>query len=108
MINSHSYIYKHEILRISCKISNRSDFKKLGEGLERFKTMDPDTNSTDPLVHLRKVREGNYAYISDQVPMDFWVAVDCDLRILEERVIPLPFIVGLHNNSAYITAFNEQ
>ncbi|KAK3792934.1 hypothetical protein RRG08_033784 [Elysia crispata] len=90
------------------KISNRSDFQKLGEGLEIFKAADPETNSTDPDVHLRKVKEGQYAYISDQVPMEMWVAVDCDLRILEERVIPLPFIVGLHNNSALVTAFNQQ
>ncbi|GFS13110.1 glutamate receptor [Elysia marginata] len=90
------------------KISNRSDFRKLGEGLEIFKAMDPETNSTDPEVHLRKVKQGGYAYISDQVPMDMWVAIDCDLRIMDERVIPLPFIVGLHNNSAYLNAFNEQ
>ncbi|GFN97068.1 glutamate receptor [Plakobranchus ocellatus] len=89
-------------------ISSRPDFQKLGIGLETFKAIDPETNSTDPEVHLRKVKQGNYAYISDQVPMETWIAVDCDLRILEERVIPLPFIVGLHNNSAYVTAFNEQ
>ncbi|XP_012936163.1 glutamate receptor ionotropic, delta-2 [Aplysia californica] len=87
-------------------VSKRTDFRMLGEGLERFKAIDPDTNSLDPMVHYNKVQQGHYAYISDMVPMEIWVTKDCNLKLLKETVIPLPFVIGLQNNSAYVTTFN--
>ncbi|XP_005107292.2 glutamate receptor ionotropic, delta-1 [Aplysia californica] len=86
--------------------SQREDFRKLGDGLKKFKAIDPEVVSLDSEVHRRKINRGQYAYISDMVPMEIWVAEDCDLRFLKETVMPLPFVVGLHNNSVYVQTFN--
>ena len=51
----------------------------LYQGLMTFAQDDPDVLSHDPEVHLAKVLEGHYAFLSDSVTVDLWEREHCEV-----------------------------
>ena len=63
--------------------------------------------STDSAVHENMVLAGQYAYISDITTCQTIVSQSCDTHIMEEMFFPNMYGIGMQNNSAYRSTFDE-
>ncbi|RUS80287.1 hypothetical protein EGW08_011971, partial [Elysia chlorotica] len=88
--------------------SPRPEFQAISRKMEGFYAADPTVYSYDPNVHLKRVKQGGYAYIADNGMFTNWLAYNCDLMILKEKFFPAKYAIGLPNNSAYTKLFSEQ
>jgi hypothetical protein len=72
-----------------------------------FAATDPDVLSTNRSVHLRKVEEENFAYISDRTPllMQALLNDDCKLVVMPEGFMPMPYGLAIKKGSPYLEEF---
>ena len=85
------------------KNANGGIYKKLWNGLQQFTIDDPDIETSSIVDQLRKVNEGDYVYIADRTPLLVQVISneECNLVLLSEIFMPLPFGIGLQLGSTY-------
>ncbi|XP_067681067.1 glutamate receptor ionotropic, kainate 1-like [Haliotis asinina] len=88
--------------------SNRSDFQRIWQGVERDTAVDPDVQSLSLDVHLHKVLTEKYAYIGDTTNYDLWLSKACDIYGLSDRFYPMRYGIGFPNNSMNTRIFTEQ
>ncbi|CAC5371236.1 GRIN [Mytilus coruscus] len=67
---------------------------------------DPRVLSTNPDVHMQKLRENYYAYIAEKSYFEIESSSDCDLHIAKEEFLPLQYAIGLPNNSPFTKIFS--
>ncbi|XP_071079937.1 uncharacterized protein [Haliotis cracherodii] len=88
--------------------SNRSDFRRIWQGVEGDTKSDPDVQSLNLDVHFRKVLTEKYAYIGDTTTWDLWLSKSCDIDGLNDRFYPMSYGIGFPNNSVDTKVFTEQ
>ena len=64
--------------------------------------------SPDNAEHIRRVRQGGYAYIADVTTFNLVQFKHCELAVMEKRFAPLLYGIGAQNNSVYTDIFSEQ
>ncbi|XP_050407044.2 glutamate receptor ionotropic, delta-2 isoform X1 [Patella vulgata] len=87
--------------------SNRSDYRQVWSGIEKFSQSDPGILSLSGDDHLERVLAGDYVFLGDYTLMEIWETQYCDLFTIEEHFFPMQFGLGLLNNSAYTTVFTD-
>ena len=64
--------------------------------------------STNHSQHLNLVNQGGYTYFADMTTTQMEVALNCDLKIMDQKFAPFLYGVGTQNNSVYKEVFSEQ
>lgn len=84
-------------------------FKKVWQGIKKFNRSDPDVLSKSTQTHLWKVRNDDYAFITDRTPLVVQALADesCRFVVMDEMFMPMPFGVGLQKGSPYAGIFQE-
>lgn len=74
-----------------------------------FAESDPSVLSSNQSEHLQKVWEGDYAYIQDRTPLLVQASKDknCELVIMPDGFLPMPFGIGLQKGSPYYADFRD-
>ncbi|XP_046564373.1 glutamate receptor ionotropic, delta-1-like [Haliotis rubra] len=90
------------------KDSNRSEFQAIWQGIESSSDGGPEADNSDIAVHLRRVLNGRYAFISDETIFKIWLSDSCDLQFVKEQFFLQQAAVGLPNNSANTKIFSNE
>ncbi|XP_045199719.2 glutamate receptor U1-like isoform X2 [Mercenaria mercenaria] len=88
--------------------SDNPTYKPIGDGIRDFNKTDPDVLSTDPEVHIRKVKKGKYAWIGDKTYIETAMAEECSLTSINEEFLPLKYGLGFVKNSPHTAIFSKQ
>ena len=64
--------------------------------------------SGDSNEHYKHVMDGKYAYIGDMTQIEMWRSEQCDLRMADEKFIPLQYAIALPNNSPFTKMFDAE
>ncbi|XP_045201973.2 probable glutamate receptor [Mercenaria mercenaria] len=88
--------------------SDNPTYKPIGDGIRDFNKTDPDVLSTDPEVHIRKVKEGKYAWIGDKTYIEIAMSKECSLTSINEEFLPLKYGLGFVKNSPHTAIFTKQ
>ena len=88
--------------------SKIKEFQSAWDGIYKFNMTDPDVLHTDPLVHMQKVLDGDYAYIADKTQMDIRMSTECSLQTIKEEFLPMQYAIGLQNHSPYTKTFSDE
>ncbi|ESO96489.1 hypothetical protein LOTGIDRAFT_115937, partial [Lottia gigantea] len=90
------------------KTANTPDTKALWAGVVKFNKTDPVVLSIDVDTHLKKVANGNYAFLADKAMLEIKMATECDWVFLKELFYPLQYAVGLPMKSPYNKLFYDE
>ena len=84
-------------------------YHQLWEGVQKFSKNDPRMMTRSIDKQLAMVKQGRYVLIMDRTPLLVQVISDhtCELVLLSETFMPLPFGIGLQKNSPYKAAIYE-
>ncbi|XP_067682378.1 glutamate receptor ionotropic, kainate 2-like isoform X4 [Haliotis asinina] len=88
--------------------SNRSDYRKIWQGIMNHNRSNPDVLSLNQDLHRRHVEDGSYIFIFDRDVIDIWSLDNCDLILLEETFYQITYAVGLPQNSPYGRMISEK
>ncbi len=75
--------------------------------MTKFLTGGMDVLNSDNGPHMELVKQGSYAWLTDETVANMEMGKDCSLRILEEKLFPQHYAIGLQNNSAYRTIMQD-
>ena len=96
-----------ECLLLIHQTSPISDYKRIWNRIADFASQGYSVLSTSGNRHEQMVLEGQYAYISDITACQTILSKSCDIHIMEEMFFPNMYGIGMQNNSAYRSTFDE-
>lgn len=88
--------------------SDVSTYKEVWNGIVKFNQTDPGVLSSSGLAHLRKVTQGNYALIMEKQYIDYELADNCNLIILDEKIAQNQVAFAMGNNSPFIRIVSDE
>ncbi|XP_053403039.1 uncharacterized protein LOC123556009 [Mercenaria mercenaria] len=87
--------------------SDNPIYKAIGDGIRDFNKTDPNVLSTDPEVHIGKVKKGQYAWIGDKTSIELAMAKECSLTSIKEEFLPLKDGFGFVKGSPHTPIFTK-
>ena len=77
------------------------------ERMSDFHKKDDIVLSADHDAKMRRVKEGGYIYIEEYEAFAKIVSLNCDLALMDEKLYPLTYSVGMPRNSAFKDTINR-
>ena len=98
----------HPFLFNNFQKSQVPEFKKAWEGMVEFNKTKDWVLSGDSSEHYKHVMNGKYAYIGDMTQIEMWRSEQCDLRVADEKFLPLQYAIALSKNSPFTKLFDAE